>query len=416
MPRPISRGGLAVTGVLVGFGLAAGVACASRPFAAAEGDASVDGLPATDAGDSGPADPCLHARPPPPPEVDDAPSEELAPIVVALTERALAVKALDGFDLDGVCTCDARPGTFGRGADSCLRPSGATSQCDLDGGRDNAALDLFARFASFLDVSSLAQRSISEGRSNVLFAISRYNGRLNDKDVLVAAIRSNGLLDARCPTSVRVGQTKRFTPGWCGDDAWTVAPDALLGGSGLPAVTGRGYVRNGVLVVSFESAVSIPLDDGTGFVIEAPFAAAALLPLDEQMVPRDRSRPPVGREARLWALRDGVLAGRLGVRSLVGAIGSTGIARADGGLDPFCKEPTFPAVRSLLCGAVDIARAPSLDFDPGARCDALSVGLPIDALPAVSGDIYAPDVTRGPCSAGPDGDPVDAPGVTYGCP
>jgi hypothetical protein len=134
-----------------------------------------------------------------------------------------------------------------------------------------------------------------------------------------------------------------------------------------------------------------------------------LVPLGEDLLPRDRTRVPTAREQRLYALDNGVVGGRIKAVELLAAIGTVEQPLGgDAGNAQLCTVPFFGLVRDSLCGAVDIASAPALDFAPSGACDALSIGFAFTAFPALAGDVRVgtPDVN--PCTAGPDGQPPDA--------
>jgi hypothetical protein len=134
-----------------------------------------------------------------------------------------------------------------------------------------------------------------------------------------------------------------------------------------------------------------------------------LVPLDESLNPRDRAQPPTEKEKRLFSLENAVVAGRLSAVNLLSALGT--IERPnpnDGGITYLCQDPSFELVRQGVCDAVDIAAAQALDFDPGAKCDSLSVGIAFTAFAALPGDVDVRGPAGTPCSAGLDGQPPDS--------
>lgn len=389
----------AVAVALVTSGSAVGLtlACSSTPF-------GVDGPPPPDAGAAVPdaaaaeaGDPCVHAAPPEPPATDDAPDEDLPVITLAMSDALVDGERVPGFDLDGVCTCETRPLTARAGAESCQPKAPA---CDYAGGIDNGVGKLLTSFADIYDFAELPRKQLETGRSNVVVQIFNYNGKANDKAVTVAFLQSDGIMTPSCPGSVQDPRTGSFTPGFCGDDAWTVRPESVVGN--VPAVGGRGYVTNFHLVARINGTVDLPFSDSSGLGAPNPIIAGRLVPLGEDLAPRDPNLVPTGERAlRLWAITDGVLAGRVPVESMLGAIGALRLSSVDGGEAPqICEQSSFPTVVSAVCGGVDIARSATGDFVPSGACDALSTGIPFEAKPAQLGDVYARPRLAGKCDTG----------------
>ena len=89
---------------------------------------------------------------------------------------------------------------------------------------------------------------------------------------------------------------------------------------------------------------------------------------------------------------------------------------ADGGATYLCESAAFPLLRAGICGSVDIMRSKALDFDDGAKCDALSMAVSFKAFPIVPGNVIYQSPTTNPCLAGPSGQPPDAGGAQpYSC-
>jgi hypothetical protein len=139
-----------------------------------------------------------------------------------------------------------------------------------------------------------------------------------------------------------------------------------------------------------------------------------LVPLGEDLKPRDPARAPTGREPRLWQLAAGELTGRITLNELLTAIGSVRF-NTDGGNVQVCTQAVYASTKSVVCSSADVAASRALDFDPSARCDSVSAGVPIGALPALIGEVSTRPRGPGPCDPGADGQPVDA-SVTYTCP
>jgi hypothetical protein len=359
------------------------------------------------------ANPCEHVRPPPPPEVDDAPAEELPPFVLALDTLGYArsVRAAEiGFDLDEVCTCDDRPGTTRGGTPSC---AAARTVCDAPGGIDNTLGSLFEQNGLREDLLASNER-IANGRETLLFYVRRYNGRPNDKDVELGFLASEGLRSAGCEGSSLTAEGYH-RPGWCGDDAWTRAPGSL-GPNGVPVVIAAGYVTEGVLVVDLPGGLTIPFATDLRVEMGFPTITAKLVPLGEDLKPRPPGPPRSEREKRLFAAEEGTIAGRILASNVLAGVGSIQFELPDGGLIGLCQMPLYLRVSEQICNARDIARTPALDFED-ARCDALSTGVGFTAKPVVLGDEFAATRPERACTS-VDGAPKvpSEYATTYTCP
>jgi hypothetical protein len=403
---------LCLVAASLGLGaLVSAFACGSRYEVAEAPDAGVpaDAEPAPDAG---PADPCAHVGPAAAPATDDATDVELPPFVLAVSDLHAGDDSL-GFDLDGVCTCDGAEGAAHAGASSC---NVVGKRCDPDGGVDDGFGAFARQFASFYDIDGIMTKMIAAGRRTVLLQISKYNGRANDREVAVGLIVSEGIRVAGCPTSVYDDKKKVYSPGWCGDDAWSLSADSVLqsGGQAQPISIGSAYVTDYELVVRVGGSLAMPIgEDNRPIQIGSPVIAGKLVPLGADLAPRDPSRPPAQGEERLYRV-DGVLAGRMTASDLLAAIGMQ--PSAPGSSDELCQKGTaFQVAKQQVCDALDIARTGQLDFDPQASCDALSGALGFTAEPALRGDVQANELSPDPCTPGPTGDPLDA-SVTYHCP
>ncbi len=144
---------------------------ASRPSADAGADATgLDALSETDAGAE--AAHCASARPPGPPQVQDAGGD---------IEAVMALRTLDfhesgdgksiGFDIDRTCTCEGDEG-------SCRAPADSTpdEQCDGPDGRDNNAAGLIASAAMLGLTSASLNDQIAQGEWSLLIRVQQYNG------------------------------------------------------------------------------------------------------------------------------------------------------------------------------------------------------------------------------------------------
>ena len=406
--------------VLVALGCAGAitaVAC-SDSYSSAPETAAEAGVDASGEGGAreGQDDPCAHASPPTSSTADE-PGASLPPFVVALTSEAPDAGGVDpGFDLDGVCTCEARPGTAHDGGESCTRPKGSSPACDSDGGGDNNLGNLFEQFGSFYPLAKVLGEQIDKGRANILLQIGDYNGHANDSSVTVALFASQGIRAQGCASSTFDSAFGTWAPGWCGDDAWTITSDSVIGGTyKAPVVVGQGYVKDWVLVARVMGSSRMPFTDEYAVAVLDPIVTGKLVPLGEDLKPRDPTRAAVGREPRLWRVEGGRVGSRIPVREIVTGIGVTKVA-SDGGNVQLCTQSSFTAVKTILCASPDVNTDKAKDFDPTASCDAVSAGVPFTAAPVLIGDVYDRTRKPGPCDPGPNGDPLDAGSVTYSCP
>lgn len=337
----------------------------------------------SDAPNGGPdaaVDPCNHAVPPPEPDNDDDRDTELPPFYLAF--RTLDVIAKDdsgyrGFDLDGVCTCDKRPGTASGGKSSCTPK---LKDCDGDAGIDNRGASLFEQFVpTGFSPGESATKGVTSGRRGLLLYVKGYNGKPNDRQISVGVMLSHGIVDGSgCGTSTGGAHSP---PGWCGRDLWTYSLEYVKPTSKEPLVQGSGYVNNGTLV--FRSDLPIAMFFGTATLsIGSPITAGVL------------EKNPAGN----WTL-NAMLGGRIPVTELLEA---TGTFNAPNDPDPdarLCTSPFFTTVKKMLCEAVDINRTSALDFEDGA-CDAVSLTLTFTAEQAMVGDERTEPAENTACSKG----------------
>jgi hypothetical protein len=362
--------------------------------------------PATDGlADSAPPDPCEHLGPPPPPKVAIG-GTQLPPFDVAIDQVQIDSDVVRGYDLDGLCTCDDRPNV--KGGATCV---GGVNSCDLDGGVDNTAGAVARGVGQAVTggLARLANRIISTGKRTLLFRISEYNGSANDDRVSVAAILAEGIRAPGCDASTPDPSDSGFySPGHCGDDSWLVAPDALYPPKGDPAVIDvDAYVSNWQLVARFRSnPVVIPFTEVSEVSFSGAVVTAEIVPLDENLGERQPpDRTPTSREQRLFALRNGIVAGRVSTRTLLRSVGTYISALAEG---PLCKSVYFRSLRTSVCEAVDMQFAPTNPPDASAPCDALSAAFGFSGLPALEGAKTTLAKPADPCA--------DAAGNIFDCP
>lgn len=382
-----------------------------------------------------PTDPCEHAAPPTVPAKRNVPGEddELPPFVVAVRSMSLIPDkgaSPPGFDLDNVCTCEKRQPTAGDGGSTCLTTP-TTPFCDENGGIDNQAARVFNEYRGILEINETANINdeIANGAKTLLLQVSGYNGLPNDPNVTVGVFPSEGIYDrppdkAGCDASTfnalpGYPEGGVWRPAFCGDDKWSVIKETAIG-AGRPLVpvrTGSGWVRDGVLVVEVRDSLQIPFYNTVLSLVTAR-VVGRLVPLDQNLVPRDAAAPPANdREKRLFELRDGVLAGRIPARDLLAAAGTL-----DDPLDKqsgkhLCSTPLYQTMQELFCRFLDISSNPQRDLNLSFACDALSAAFTFKAFPALDGELVPRRITENECAAGSNDRPIDAGGdVVYACP
>lgn len=407
-------------GVLVGSiaGVLVPVAACGDPYAAEATPTTEEASTAPDSGVEATAtpDPCVHAAPLGPPALDDDPAKELAPFFLGIRDVVLSdAKDVLGFDLDGVCSCDTRPATARAGAPSCA--VAASPRCDQDGGIDNAIALLAAELSPFFALDAVPQKLITSGRRTLLIQIGKYNGRANDKEIAVGLALSDGIREeGGCPTSVENTKKGIWSPGWCGDDRWSFLTESVIPGTTQPLLQGVGYVRDGILTITLPGSLPLPFNDSQALPLGSAVVTGALVPLGKDMKPRDPAREPLAEELRLWAIDKAVIGGRVKATDLLAALGT--IERngtGDAGSTFLCQEGTFALARQGVCDAVDITSTRALDFDPGARCDALSMGLSFTAYPILPGTVRPTSADGNPCKPGANGQPAGNDDAPYSC-
>jgi hypothetical protein len=314
------------------------------------------GADAADTGAPDVFDGCEHRRAPPRPQIPD--DDGSLGFLVAV--RAIHVQAAMGYDLDNACTCAPHDPT-------CASP---VQTCDGEGGVDNAVgvfmtnLGLAAPFEQ-----QMTDAIIGAGRGGVLFQVEKYNGQLDDANVKVSIYSSQG------PATIAAdGGIVHHPPDFTKVDTWTVDRSRLTSGQppGTYDATTEAYVSNGVLVTPFVALVRL-----SETVQLATTGAYLVAPIDLS----DPAHP---------LIRSGVIAGRWPTDKLLALIEGT-----------MCSVPQTVA-RDGVCASADIMRDEGQDKQ-GLPCNALSLALGFDAVPALFGPPQDLGPSTAPCL---DGGPV----------
>lgn len=319
------------------------------------------------AADAGPDQGC-GSRWPRRPDKDDQPGT-LEPLVFAMDRVALSadpdagMPQLEGFDLDGVCTCPDPP--------SCVAPAGTEVACDADGGVDRAGSALLETIAQLGEANGDLSATFRSGEKNILVRVRNYNGGLDDTVVEVGVYLSRGTEGSQ------TGKPK--LPAFDGNDSWTVDPSSLAGGAAPPyvpvVVDTNAYVSGGTLVAQ----VSVPLRiSKVELEINSGVLTAKLL--------RD------GASYRL----DGILVGRLAATDFLTHLDTIRDPFGDGGL---CGTSVlYQDLKKKICASLDLAADPNQD-GRSAPCDALGIAMLFTAAPAKLGAVFGEPADGRKCGA-----------------
>ncbi len=306
---------------------------------------------------------CVSARPPPPrPGVSSAAGD--SEFVVAF--RTEDVGSSDdsngvprflkiGYDLDQTCT--------GNGAGpSCAEPSWATADhTDGQDGRDNAVGRLLyeVRPEGGMDADIGQNADINDGTLTALVRVSGYNGSSNDDRVRVDMFGAT-LNEVNAPDAGR-------SPTWDGADEWFAYADWVArpdGGVPAPEILAQysdtsAYVTDGILVAHFPQ---VPL-------------GPVLITFDVWVTAR------VTMSDSRWALREGTLAGRMPIDSVLAA------ATFDSKPQLCANDPKYPMLQKLACSIADIRTTTESNPSDGttgsdSECNAASLAFLFTADPA----------------------------------
>jgi hypothetical protein len=398
---------LSVTGAAIGAcQVLAGIE--DRTFTVVDASA-----PPPDAGEAGGEaeaalpDPCEHSGPPPRPQIpfDETNYKYIVAIRSADFSGGDGAGHALGFDLDGVCTCDKRPGTAHGGASSCAAPSGS-SVCDFDGGVDNAVFTPFQSITKFTPNvnGDLIGNQLMCGRQTLLIYIAGYNGKADDDLVSVGLVPSWGIQepqeagvpDADCYLTGSPEERAQppYPARWDGTDRWSTFPNSVARGSGNVVPNGivfDAYVAGYRLVVPTDPTRTMTFFlGGSTITVAEPLVVADLVGIDGQGNDVDGGAPG---GATNFRIAGGVLAGRVAAQQFLDGVGL--LKKGSG--DLLCQDPvlTLAAIK-VVCPARDITSDPLRDIQTqpdGAPygCDAVSVAIRFSAVPAQIGEDYAPD-------------------------
>jgi hypothetical protein len=359
--RFLTLGGLVFAGafVLVACQIIAGIDDRTVWDGGASGD---------DAGDGG-VDPCSQlAVPPAPLSTTSSPSDNVT-IVAALSKIMLGNTANGpyyGFNLDRTCTCPDK--------DSCQRPaSNPQPACDDEGGIDDYARRIFEELnaISFVDGGLISEstfnNALTQGFSGALIKVSQYNGQKDDAAVTVTVYASQGY--AGFPTT---------HPAFDGGDVWTLDPGSANG----QFSTTNAYVANYTLVAT----ISFPI------IVGSTYTQALTIQLNDGEIAAQLQM-----NGNNLVKMTGMLGGRWDPHAFLPSLQDVPDPLNDGGY--LCGDAgTYQVLKKFICENVDVNISQSQDFQ--GICNAVSMGLGFEAVPALLGDAGPVLNPKQPCGPG----------------
>jgi hypothetical protein len=329
---------------------------------------------------------CALAHAPDAPNIPDTSSSSFVLLafdavrVDNLVDADAAVPAPVGLDLDNACTCPE--------PDTCIRPT-KTPSCDHDGGRDNTIGTLFTTLATALPQfeADYATDRIRDGLYSGLISINGWNLQQDDPAVIVGFYLSHG---------IEAPDGGHPAPRFDGTDRWTIDADSVADGQGAvgkdcsldkervycaPVYKDeRAYVTGGKLVAHLDTMpiVLVSKSDRVELDLVDVTLAADMVSVDAG--------------ANLW-VTTGEISGRWPSDRALSAMGSLKDPSTDAGL---CLGQSYGLAKAEICGAVDIASAPT-DDQKGKPCNALSGSVIFHAVTAVGGKVTSPVTTPRAC-------------------
>jgi hypothetical protein len=246
-----------------------------------------------------------------------------------------------GYNLDQTCGCQP----------SCKPPAGASAPCDDEQtGIDNVAVNFsYGKLDFPSTIEARSNDNLGKGDNGLLIELADYNGQADDSSVTLRLRTSQG---TRASAAAGAPQIR---PKFDGTDIWSVETTEA---QAVPA-----YVRDFVIVADNIEQSAIRIDADVQIRLNKAVFTAKLVPKDQT-----------------FELRDGIFAGSW---PIVEALKQIGRLSLESGKPPLCEDAlTMGAVTQLACSAVDMReRTPNAEL----LCNALSVAMGFDAVPALLG-------------------------------
>jgi hypothetical protein len=298
-----------------------------------------------------------------------------------------------GFNLDGICTTTKAPKLGG-----CTLPAASDGVPDGPQGQDNAMGQVIQITRNLLGSdkfsSDIYSGQLRKGAANSILHVTGYNGKPDDDQVQVEVLVS-ARFDAFDP---------KATPKWDGNDVWPVAEDSVIDRSVKKPrnVDPHAYVSGGKLVASLKDTglrlligLTDTYDVDLTLFLHASFTVCDILPTTEGQ----------------WGftLKNCTLAGRWTADDLIHQLWHFPDPLDLKNPKPLCTSSTsYPGFKSTICNLRDIASSGTAG--PTELCDALSMGVNYNTVPARLGDVFANDLfaPRCPANATPENDSCES--------
>jgi hypothetical protein len=332
-------------------------------------------------GGSGGAGTCIRATYPPKPTVKNAGGDR--EIVAAQYDIDLGdgptstagdpTRYRDiGFDLDDYCSTTPE---LALSQTSCALPKSSMGVVDGPGGQDNA-------------VGQIVQftRQLQQGAANVILHVTGYNGQADDDQVRVEAYVSAQFDAYKSPGA---------TPSWDGNDVWPIASDSVKENDITKAKNSdpNGYVSNWKIVSAYTAA---------GLRLRIGLTKAAIVNLSLNLRGAYLVCDIVPTDAGKWGftMEKCTLAGRWVADDLLQQIANFPDPTDLNNPKPLCvKSAPYGTFKEYICKLRDLRSEIGGPTDP---CDALSIGVTYNTVPALLGEVYTPVVVPPKCPPGED--------------
>ncbi len=324
------------------------------------------GVSSEGGGDAG-VDPCTAPDVPPAPPLSTSSSSDAVTITAALSQIMLGETdggPFYGFNLDKTCTCPSK--------DSCQRPASQPTACDDPNGVDDYARRIFEQINSLSPDGGLINEStfnsaLTKGLSGALIQVSGYNGQKDDGEVTVTVYASQGF--EGYPTS---------KPALDGGDRWVIDPSSSSG----QFSTTNAYVANYTLVASL----------GFPITVGSTYSQSVTIQLDNGLI-----RADLQMSGNALVKMTGVLGGRWDPAKFLPSLQDVPDPVQSGSY--LCgPDFTYQLLKTIICDNVDVNDSPANDGT--GVCNAVSMGLAFEAVPAKLGDAGSVITPTQPCGAG----------------
>lgn len=292
---------------------------------------------------------CVLNHPPPLPAPAGG-TDSATPIEMALSSMVSTNNgsAPAGWDLDNLCTCPDKPPCTTKGA----------LPCDFNNnGTDNAGTNINKNLNGSIDPVGDSNNRIANDATGFLVQLTQYNQQPNDEAVQVTLYRSTGASEG----TVNFNQKQHWPA------------------SSIKYVSTTAWVNNNVLVANFD-AVEVPFLDG---IVNPAMMRHAIL------------SGPLASGSSGLSMASAVIAGRVSTNEIIASIGQLAVPQF--GIF-VCQAPQYQSFGSQTCQVQDINLDPSQDSAGTAACDALSLVVTMNLVPATIQGSNDPDPPDDHCT------------------